>query len=306
MAVRNYLSSRWHSFQSIFQADGSAESEWSKLRDAIDCAGVYDVHNVLRQRDRLEWSQWHLLIDDDYKAVEISRSFHQEIEKSNVSSDIASKIDTISEAFLRFMPVDDNGTRIRAFFQEAREKDSPKPIIKAFSLSAEFTSCINKHLAANTFHTLKLCCTLFNCSFLARTQEFTEAVTRLLFHPKLDKLLVRNRTVYRGAVIKDGNLIAPYKKDTVIITTTFLSTSASRDVAEIYAADPCGSNTSIFFTYNISNIRRHTALDISEENGFPDEKEILILRYVPFKIQSVARTNNGRRISICLHEYCDE
>ena len=305
MAIQQYLLAGWHWFCNLLQVTGSTESEWGRLRNAIDCVDACDVHHVLRQRNRLEWPEWHLAIDKNDKAIEITKNFHNELEKSKLSSSVARKIDTISETFLRLMPVDDGWTQVRESFQKAREKDDPKPILKAYSICQDFSRRINKHFAANTYHTLKLYCTLVNCPVLAQTQEYTEAMTSLLFHPKLDGLLVRNRTVYRGIYLDDDKLIAGYKKDAIIITTTLVSTSVDRAVAEAFADDPTGDRISVLSTYNIRNLRRHAALDISGEGQFPDEEEILILRYVPFQIRSIERRGNGRRISICFDE-CDD
>ena len=306
MAVLHYLLTGWHQFLSIIQATGLTESEWDRLRNAIDCVDACDVHNVLRQRNRLEWPEWHLAIDENDKAIDITKNFHNELEKSKLSLSVAKKIDIISETFLRFMPVNGDWPKVRESFQKAREEDNPKPILKAYISCQDFSRRINTHSAANTYHALKLYCTLVNCPVLAQTQEYTEAMTSLLFHPKLDGLLVRNRTVYRGVYLNDEKLIASYKKDAIIITTTLVSTSAAREVAEAFADDPTRDKISVISTYNIRNFRRHTALDISGEGQFPDEEEILILRYVPFKIRSIERRNNGRSISICFEECEDD
>ncbi|CAF3165098.1 unnamed protein product [Rotaria sp. Silwood2] len=228
MAALKCLSTAWSSLVAVFhptQRDNiaselplfyitsatSRESDWERLRKEIDTVGVYDLHNLLRQRNRLEWSEWHLAIDKNAKAIEIAKNFHQEFKKSKLSSSVASKVDMIEKTFLEYMPTNNEWNKIRISFQEARKKNSPLPIIKAYTISQEFSKRINKHSAANTYHALKLYCTLVNCPVLAQTQEYTEAITSLLFHPDLDKFLVRNKTVYRGTVLEDEKLIASYK-----------------------------------------------------------------------------------------------
>jgi hypothetical protein len=113
--------------------------------------------------------------------------------------------------------------------------------------------------------------------------------------------------VYRGAVLEDEKFIANYNEGATIITTTFLSTSINRNVAEIFGDVPPGNmnKISVFYTYNVNNTHRHTALDLRNISDRPHEEEILILRYVPFTIRSVERKNDGRRIEICLDE-CPE
>jgi hypothetical protein len=145
-----------------------------------------------------------------------------------------------------------------------------------------------------------------NCSILAQTQECTEAITNILFHPKLDEFLVRKKTVYRGIVLQNKKLIANYKVDaTIITTTTFLSTSTDPGVVDSFATAPPGDMISIFCTYNINNTSRRTALDIRKITYFADEQEILILRYIPFTIKSLEQMDNDQVMRICFDE-CKE
>jgi hypothetical protein len=276
-----------------------------KLRSEIDSVGVYDLHDILRQQNILEWCEWHLTFDKDDKAVEVAELFHKELEKSKLSSSITGKIDTIVETFLDYMLNDNDWNEIRKCFEEARQNDSPLPIIKAYTKAQNFSCRINKHASINTYHALKLYCTLLNCPILAQTQEYTEAITSLLFHPKLDECVVRNAIVYRGAVLDDMKLVADYNEGATIITTTFLSTSRDRGVAKFYGTPPPGNKIGIICIYNINNTDRRTALELGKLTYFDGEREILILRYIPFTTKSVERTNDGRQITISFDE-CKE
>jgi hypothetical protein len=305
MIVWKWLLTVWRWFVTVLH-----ESGVNKLRTVIDQVGVYDLHDILRRRIIVEWCEWHLNINENDKAIEIAEKFHHDFAKLELSSSIAGQIDTIEETFLKFMPTDDKKwDEIRKIFKEARYKNSPILIIKAYTLDQRFSERLNKHSAVNTYHALKLYCTLLNCPILAQTQEYTEAFTRILFHPKLKEFLVRNRTVYRGIVLEDKKLVENYKKGATIITTTFLSTSNDREVAESFCAASPGNTISIFCTYNINITDRHTALDLRKILGeigiFKDEEEILILRYVPFTIKSVDIMDDGRRMEICFDE-CKE
>jgi len=276
-----------------------------KGRQVIDDLDVYDPHDIFRARNRVERSEWHLDIDPNNNAIKIAEKFHQEFKKLKQSSSITREIDTIETTFLNFLPNDyKDWNKIRNYFKQARDEDNPIPVIKAYKLDQDLTKRLNKHSAINTHHALKLYCTLLNCPTLAQTQEYTEALTRIFFHPKLKGLLVHKMEVYRGAVLKDDESIANYKKGATIITTTFLSTSTDREVAEMFSAVPPENMNmiSVFCTYNINNTHRHTALNLEDISVYPDEKEVLILRYVPFKIRSVERTNDGRRIETCFDE----
>jgi hypothetical protein len=279
-----------------------------KLRRDIKDLGVYDLHNILRRSNRVEWGKWHLNIDKNGNAIRIAERFHEELKKSKPSSSITGEIDTIEITFLKFLPTDHKDwNEIINYFNQARKEDNPIPIIKAYTFDQDLTKRLNKHSAVNTHHTLELYCTLLNCSILAQTQEYTEAFTKILFHPKLEEFLVRKMKVYRGAVLEDKKCIANYKKGATIITTTFLSTSTDHEVAEIFSAVPPGNINmiSLFCTFNINNTHRHTALDLKNISVRPEEKEILILRYIPFTIQSVEQSDDGRKVAIYFDE-CEE
>jgi hypothetical protein len=292
----------WRRFVTVLH-----ESSLTNLQQEIDKLGVYDLHNILHQRKKVEWCEWHLNINENDKAIKIAEEFHQNFKKLKLSSSIVDQVETIEETFLKFMPKDDNWKKIRDYFKEAHEQDNPLAIVRAYTDSQDLTYHLNKHSAVNTYHALKLYCTLLNCPILARTQEYTEAFTRILFHPKLEQYLVRKGMVYRGIVLEDKKLVDNYNEEATIITTTFLSTSTDSAVADCFGSTPPeDKDISIFCTYNISNTRRHTALDLSKMSGFPVEQEILILRYVPFTIKSVERTDDGRRMTICFDECKEE
>ncbi|CAF1387999.1 unnamed protein product [Adineta steineri] len=281
------------------------ESNFKKLRQEIDKLGIYDLHNILSQQKKVEWCEWHLNIDENDHAIKIVDEFRKNFKHLKLSSSIIDQVDTIGETFLNFMPKDFHWNTIRDYFRVAREQDSPVAIIRAYTYSKNFSQHLNKHSAVNTYHALKLYCTLLNCPILAQTQEYTEAFTRILFHPKLIQYLVRQETVYRGIVLEDKKLIDNYNEGATIITTTFLSTSTNPDVANCFS-DPGPQNAiSVFCIYNINNINRHTALDLRNLSVYQNEDEILILRYVPFIIKSIERMDDGRRMTICFDE-CKE
>lgn len=279
-----------------------------ELRQKINDVGDYDLHDVLSRSNRVGWCERHLNIDKNDNAIEVAEKFHKSFKKLKPSSSIIREIDIIEKTFLEFLPTDQNDWNvIRNYFKEARKDNSPEPIIKAYTLAQTFTNRLQVHSAANTYHSLKLYCTVLNCPILAQTQEYTEAFTRILFHPKLEQLLVRKMEVYRGAVLDDKKFIANYKEGATIITTTFLSTSATPEVAEMFSNVPPGnmSQTSVLCTYNINNVNRHTAIDVKKMTNFDSEKEIIILRYVPFTVRSVEQTDDGRKVKIYFDE-CKE
>ena len=128
------------------------------------------------------------------------------------------------------------GRTVRQKFREAREQNAPEVIVKGYSREQAFTKCLNKHLAANSNHFFRRYCTILNCPILDQTQQYTEAFTSIVFHPKLRRAPGPTGIVYRGIVFEDDRLIKTYKEGATILTTTFLSTSRDSRVAEMFCA----------------------------------------------------------------------
>ncbi|CAF3096319.1 unnamed protein product [Rotaria sp. Silwood2] len=297
--TRRRTISRLTSSSSIVET--SHETFWENLQRDVYCIGEYDLHDPLRRETGVDWPEWHLNIDENGNAIKIAESLQQDFKKLKLSSSIVGQTRTIEETFLESMPNDYNWNDIRKLFKQARQEDNPLVIMRALTRSQQFTECLNKHSAANSYHLLKLYCTVVNCPILARTQEYTEAITTILFHPKLDEFLVRKKTVYRGIILKDKKYAANYKEGATIITTTFLFTSTEQNVSYSFC-EGFRDMISIFCTYNISNTCRHTALDFGKISDFTDDREVLILRYVPFIIRSVQQTEDGRKMQVYFDE----
>jgi hypothetical protein len=155
-------------------------ADLEKLQREIDHLDVCDLHDILHLQNTIEWFEWYFNIDKNDNAIRTAEKFHQELKKLKPSSSITREIDTIERTFLKFLPEDhQDWYRVRHCFKQARDEDSPISIVKA-DISGS---------AVNTYHALKLYCTLLNCPILAQTQEYREALTRIFFHPKLYKYL---------------------------------------------------------------------------------------------------------------------
>ncbi|CAF3555092.1 unnamed protein product [Rotaria socialis] len=293
--------------RNIFTKRTGRKTNLEVLREQIDSAGDYDLHDILRQQNRLEWPEWHWPVDKNDKTMTIVEGFHEKFKKMKESSSIVDSIYTIEETLLNFMDRNDKDWNdVKECFKQAKELDDPKLIIESYTITKKFSRCLNRHSATNTDHSLKRYCTLLNCPTLAWTQEYTEAFTKILFHPKLKSLEAQNITVYRGMVLEDEKPIANCIVDRIIITTTFLSTSASRVVADMFGTTPPESMISVLCTYKIRGTTRRTALNLQSISVFPEEEEILIMRFIPFRIVSVERTEDGRKIEICFDEFTKE
>jgi hypothetical protein len=273
-------------------------------RPDFDCYTAYQFYNILRQKNIESWCQWHLVINGKDKAIKISKEFHQDFEKK--SSKMKNEIHIIEKTFLKFMPSSTEWDQIRELFKQASDRNCPLMFIKAYTKSQPFTEHINNSSAANTYHAVKIYCTILNCSILARTQEYTDAITSIFFHRDLDKLLIdRDRTVYRGYTVEDEKMLNSYEVGATILTTTQLSTSTNLEVAMRYAVNDGSDRTSVFCTYKVYKTYRRTALNIALNSQHPDEDEILILRYVPFTITFIEWTDNGRKMKIDFDECRD-
>jgi hypothetical protein len=181
-------------------------------------------------------------------------------------------------------------------FKAASEQNNPTLVLHAYSRSKEFTTQMNSGMAENTYHELNFYCTPLNCNVLARTQDGIQVFIAILFHPRLnEQLRTGDQTVYRGTAVDSENVLKGYELGAEIITTTFLSTSKERTVAEFFmdaATEPAKPNQILLLcTYKLHNYR-HTAVDMLGISQFPDEEEVLIYPYVSFRIFSYVKKTN--------------
>ncbi|CAF0850001.1 unnamed protein product [Adineta steineri] len=192
-------------------------------------------------------------------------------------------------------------------FEFASEYNDLGYVLYAYTSSANFTGMINKNMAKNTYHEFTLYCTSLNCIALSQTQDSIQIFLAMMFHPSLDKYICEGHfTVYRGSVINDQKLLDGYKNDSIIITTTFLSTSTDSDVANKYIDNNSveTNQISLLCTYHIHNERR-TSLYLAGLSKYSEEKEVLIYPYVPFRIISIQRYTEEKRIIVILEEIDD-
>jgi hypothetical protein len=157
-------------------------------------------------------------------------------------------------------------------------------------------------MARNVIHDLKNGCSKFSCGCLYSTEDGTKSIANiLLHHSKFQKLSFKGE-VYRGIVVPKNSL-DHYKVGSCIITTTFLSTSKNRAVAQIFCDKgmPNAATHSFFCIYQIISDNR-TALDISKISEFEDEDEVLILPYSAFLIINIEE--GQETTNIYLKEQC--
>lgn len=99
-------------------------------------------------------------------------------------------------------------------------------------------------------------------------------------------------TVYRGATLSDEKLQFYVTSDltTMWYSNTFLSTSKSRQVAEMFG------NTLMIISIEDNSDIQGKAVDISEVSTFPDEKEVLLTpKYLLFKVKQPEFDSNLKK-----------
>jgi hypothetical protein len=117
-------------------------------------------------------------------------------------------------------------------------------------------------------------------------------------------------TLHRGSVLENGSVLNGYEKGSIIITSTFLSSSKNLLLAEVFS-NPDSRKTgqiSLLCKYEIHNYR-HTELEMDKISQYPDEEEILIYPYVPFRILSfeiiIIDSTGNERIEVCFGEVAE-
>ncbi|CAF0969912.1 unnamed protein product [Adineta ricciae] len=269
------------------------------------------LYSIADQRCYINYSpkktvyEWHLLVDESSYALEKAKRLrsqyellykprHRLIEFLRQSNTIIKdSVDAFLKGYLNEFVDETVGDDLRI----ASENNEPASVLRAYSRSQSFTKKIHSDMAKNTYHQFTLYCTPLNCNILARTHDSIQAFITILFHPKLDCYLCKKDIiVYRGAVVDDERVLEGYEKNSIIISTTFLSTSTDPHVAGMFGG--CDTDASIsnnillLCTYKLHNNGR-TSLRMESESNFEDEKEILIFPYIPFQIISIKRTQIG-------------
>ncbi|CAF1437973.1 unnamed protein product [Adineta ricciae] len=264
---------------------------------------------------------WHL--NDEYnsalKKAERFRSYYEELYRERhwlikslfrSNATVKDSIYAFKKGYLDYIDKSrdiNTWQEISNALKSASENEDSKFVVYAYTLSQTFGKIIKKDMARNTFHEFTLYCTPLNCTVLACTQDGIQAFLASMFHSSLKDFVCEGHfTVYRGAVIDDLKLLEGYENGSVIITTTFLSTSTEQNVSNTFK-DRNSNNPneiSVSCTYLLHN-RRHTALNISSLSAFPMEGEILLYPYVPFRIISFEKHLEQKQINVVLEEIDD-
>jgi hypothetical protein len=168
------------------------------------------------------------------------------------------------------------GKLLRYYFNEAREKDDPTFLLKAYTINGSFYNYFNKYMATGSSKEVydKLCHGWSGC--------YTGAIMK---NPKLDSYRFSGIT-YRGMVINRENL-KQYERGVVLTNKAFQSTSKLPQVSLAFAQvrEPTPEKVSVLIQYTI--IDRRSALDIRTLSEFPEEEEVLMVPGSLFKVDYV-------------------
>jgi hypothetical protein len=167
------------------------------------------------------------------------------------------------------------------YLNEAREKNDPTFLLKAYTINGLFYNILNNYMATGSSKKVydKLCHGWSGC--------YTGVVMK---NPALQPYRYSGVT-YRGMVI-NRDALKQYKPGVVLTNKAFQSTSKSKDVALRFAQprEPTIGKVSVIIRYDIHD--KESALDIQTLSEFPEEKEVLMVPGSLFIVNDI-NTNMG-------------
>ncbi|CAF1212245.1 unnamed protein product [Didymodactylos carnosus] len=193
---------------------------------------------------------------------------------------------------------------IKWFFSSAVSEKDPTYILRAYTSATNFYKTLNKQLAINALDYFEP--TVNYATDYKLVRALIDIVAIVTHCKQFEKYRFKGET-YRGMLLTEQNLLE-YTVGSEIMNKSFLSTSKTKVVAEIYSGEgqQTDSHVSTICTYVIKNDQ--TALDIEDISEVPDEQEVLIVPFSVFKIINVERCNiigaknNGALIAMKLEE----
>ena len=243
----------------------------------------------------------------DRNPFEKARRFREDLRPKKLKNFLQHRIYIINKSYLKMRIKNENLERfnkIQKDFKSAAENDDAFLILTAYSFCQQFSKLLNCDMARNVIHDITTGCSQFCCECLYSTEDGTKSlITLLLYHPQFKELNFIG-TVYRGFPL-DKSKFSHYTDGACFITTTWLSSSKDRRVAEMFSGQDNGflgvDKLSIICIYNIKNEDR-TALNIAKYSQFPGEEEILILPYSCFRITRIVLSNQQQHVEIYFDE----
>ncbi|CAF0777143.1 unnamed protein product [Adineta steineri] len=179
---------------------------------------------------------------------------------------------------------------LKEYMEMAKEYESPIPLIKAYTEQQCFSTRLNADLAIlgsdfrfQSFHEIGEVFSYCDTETPRNVGQYVYGAI-LINHHLLEPYRHAGQT-FRGMNITQKD-IDSYVTGSIILTRSFLSTSRSREVAEIYLNfTDLDRRTPVLCIYIVKNAR--SSLNISSMSKFVDEEEVLIVPFTAFEVIAV-------------------
>nr|ACD54615.1 unknown [Adineta vaga] len=152
--------------------------------------------------------------------------------------------------------------------------NDPEEVVRAYTAETGFYTRLNEDLSQMPTH-------------WSGTKHERSIVSILLFHPELQQYKYTGET-HRGMIMSSEDL-NKYTVGTIFMNKSLLSSSEESEKAQSFMKDPKSFvKHAVICTYRIQN--DSTALNIESLSIFEEEKEVLILPCVTFKVKSIRKS----------------
>ncbi|CAF4734403.1 unnamed protein product [Rotaria sp. Silwood2] len=260
------------------------------------------VNSLFGIMDKIEW------FDAYQNAYRIASENHKYMRRWLTKIPLKTLLIEIDEGYINILGLKKpDYEKIKNQMRQAIDYNDPIPLIRVYTSSQKFSLRLNKDLAklGSDFR--------FRNTESYRDNEPPKSLGQYLFatifinHPKFEEFQ-HSGVTYRGMTIKQNDF-EQYSSGSWMMTRSFLSTSKCREVASVYATgysrqsfrDGHRLALPVICIYHTKNPR--SSLDVSKESLYPDEKEVLIIPFVVFKVRSIREKIDDEITEIDLEEY---
>ncbi|CAF1464526.1 unnamed protein product [Didymodactylos carnosus] len=171
---------------------------------------------------------------------------------------------------------------IQYYLRNAIKEDNPIYLLKAYTAETDFYKRLNRDLAEDIW--LKY-----------GSMKSLERIIEIVYnHSSLNQFVFKGKT-YRGMKITKDDL-EQYSTGTRLLNKSFLSTSKDRRIADRFALmegvrkTEDGENIKHSAVCIYETRKDRSALDIESISEYPQEKEVLIMPFTPFKVMKITHS----------------
>ena len=284
---------RYHASRTVVNKDGKKPQEMNSDRSitqqyttAVRPLPKTDDNHFVATIPEVEMIEWN---DSYQNAYRIAFENHQHMKRWITKVPLKKLLQAIDQDYLDTLtfPSNDNLLTLKEQLKNAIDKNDLTYLIKMYTSPTSFYKFLNADMA-------KL------------GSDFRFVTTRLDYPdnepPKnlgqyiFASLIINHKTFqqyqcaevmdtsYRGMNVTIQDLEA-YKKDSIIITRSFLSTSRDRSLVQLFLQFDKINRPPVVCIYQITNLR--SSLFIGSLSMIPGEDEILIAPFTVFRIESI-------------------